>query len=474
MHISRPTQKSAARLDRRAFLRGAAATAAVAGLAGCTPVRAGMTRSAPLPAAAVPLVDDDLVRAYAELLIRTGVNLQPHQGLWLNAQLGHAPFVRELVAGAYQAGASYVYVDWGDAPSTAAMLANAELEQIEVPAFEQERIRYMVDNGWGFLSLTGTEFPNALDAIDPARIGAWSVRRRNVMEPLYEVVQTNRAQWCVGAVPTPAWAQQVFPGQPAAAAVAALWETVLHIVRADLPDPAAAWQTLDRRLKGICAFLHDNAVRSLHFLDPAPGPDGRPATDLVVELVENALWAGGASVTPGGVAFFANIPTEEVFSMPNNQRTHGYTRTSRPIFLLGQEVRDAWFRFEAGAMVEFTAAVGADVLAEFFTIDGARRLGEVALVDANSPIFQSGLVFHDVLYDENAACHIAFGSSYPETVAGGVTMEKEELAARGANQSDTHEDFMIGTPTMNITGLCADGREVAILEAGRFAAAVLA
>ena len=160
--------------------------------------------------------------------------------------------------------------------------------------------------------------------------------------------------------------------------------------------------------------------------------------------------------------------------MPHNRRTHGYVRTSRPSFPMQREVNDAWFRFEDGEIVEFNARVGQDVLGQFFTIDGAKRLGEVALVDAGSPIFQSGRVFYEILFDENAACHIAFGEAYPECVEDGGSMSREELAVRGANFSDTHVDFMIGTATMNIDGLCADGRTVAIMRDGRFTDAVLA
>ena len=168
------------------------------------------------------------------------------------------------------------------------------------------------------------------------------------------------------------------------------------------------------------------------------------------------------------------MPTEEVFTTPHNQRTEGYVRTSRPTFPMQREVRDAWFRFEAGEVVDFRAAVGQEVLEQFFTIDGARRLGEVSLVDAGSPVFQSGLLFYEILFDENAACHIAFGEAYPECIAGGNAMSREELSAAGHNFADTHVDFMIGTASMSVTGLTAEGGEVPIMRDGRFVAAVTA
>jgi aminopeptidase len=417
---------------------------------------------------------DAQIQVYANLLIRTGVNLQPRQGLLVRAELGHASFVRQVVAAAYQAGARYVHIEWVDAPSTAAMLSNTDVEQLELPVFEIERFRHLVDESWARLSLVGEEFPKALAAVDPDALRKWTIRRARAIKFYTEAMMGNKMQWCVAGVPTPAWAQRVFPDKPVDQAVEALWQTILRMTRADQPDPAAAWDALNRQVKGVAAFLQRNQVHTLHFTDPTPGPDGKPATDFFVGLADGARWVGGASQTPDGVPFQPNVPSEEVFTMPHKQRTQGYVRTSRPTFPMQREVSDAWFRFEAGEVVDFSAAIGEDVLTQFFTIDGARRLGEVALVDASSPIFQSGLLFYEILFDENAACHIAFGEAYPECVEGGGAMSREELVARGANFGDTHVDFMIGTATMNLTGLCADGREVVIMRDGRFDAAVIA
>lgn len=420
------------------------------------------------------LAPDKRLERYADLLIRTGVNLQPRQGLLVRAELGHAPLVRAAIASAHRAGAGYVHVEWVDLPSTAAMLTHANIDEMEFPPFEIARFQHLVDNGWARLSLVGDEFPKALAEVDPNALRTWTIKRSRAIKFYTEAMMANRMQWCVAGAPTPAWAQQVFPDKPADEAFEALWDAILTMVRADQPDPAAAWDDLNRRVKGVAAYLQANQVTTLHFVDPAPGPDGKPATDLFVGLVDGARWVGGASQTPAGVWFQPNMPSEEVFTMPHNRRTRGYVRTSRPSFPMQREVDDAWFRFEEGEIVEFKARVGEDVLSQFFTIDGAKRLGEVALVDAGSPIFQSGRVFYEILFDENAACHIAFGEAYPECVQGGGNLSREELAALGANFSDTHVDFMIGTATMNIDGLCADGRNVAIMRDGRFTDAVLA
>jgi aminopeptidase len=382
--------------------------------------------------------------------------------------------VREVVAAAYMAGAGYVHVEWVDAPTQAATLKHTNVDQLDFPAFEVARFRQLVDEGWARLSLVGDEFPEALATVAPDALRTWTIKRARAIKFYTQAMMANQLQWCVAGVPTPAWARQVFPDKPAEEALVALWTTVLRMVRADQPDPAAAWAAINRQLTGVAAFLQRNQVQTLHFVDPTPGPDGKPATDLFIGLAERARWVGGASVTPGGVRFQPNMPTEEVFTSPHNQRTHGYVRTSRPTFPMQREVRDAWFRFEAGEVVEYKAATGEDVLEQFFAIDGARRLGEVSLVDAGSPIFQSGLVFYEILFDENAACHIAFGEAYPECIEGGAALSRDALAALGSNFADTHVDFMIGTATMHVTGQCADGSEVAIMRDGRFDAAVLA
>ena len=413
-------------------------------------------------------------RAYADLLVRTGVNLQPRQGLMVRAELGHASFVRQIVAAAYDAGASYVHVEWTDSPTLAATLTHAAVDELSLPEFEIGRYRYFVDNGWARLSLVGDDFPTALAAVDPEALRTWSIKRSRSIKFYTQAMMANQLQWCVAGVPTPAWAKQVFPDKSEAEAVEALWATILRMVRADQPDPVAAWNALNRQLMGVATYLQDNRVHTLHFVDPTPGPDGKPATDLFIGLAERARWVGGASMTPAGVSFQPNMPTEEVFTTPHKERTHGYVRTSRPTFPMQREVRDAWFRFEAGEVVDFSAEVGEDVLAQFFVIDGARRLGEVSLVDTGSPVFQSCLLFYEILFDENAACHIAFGESYPECIEGGSLLSRDELAALGANFGDTHVDFMIGTAAMNVTGLGADGREIAIMQAGRFAETVLA
>jgi aminopeptidase len=412
------------------------------------------------------------LQPYAGLLLRTGVNLQPGQSLVIRAELAHAEFVRLVVAEAYTLGAAYVHVEWVDAPTQRAMLLNADIEQWNLPAYEVARHRQMVDEHWARLALVGPEFPFIFDDVPPERTRTAAVKRSRAVKFYTEAVMANQQQWCVAAVATPAWAQRVYPEIGIDEAVAALWHDILQFGRADRPDPVAAWSEINCTLKAAADYLHREGVRSVHLFDPTPGPDGMPATDLTIGLTDRPRWVGGSASTPSGAVFQPNMPTEEIFCTPHNRRAEGYVRTSRPSYPMQREVDGAYFRFEQGEVVEFRATAGEEVLTQFFAIDGARRLGEIALVDTSSPIFQSGRVYYEILFDENAACHMAFGEAYPECVEGGEVMSRDELAAMGVNQAETHVDFMVGTPAMDVTGICADGRRIPIMRAGRFVAEV--
>ena len=409
------------------------------------------------------------IEAYADLVIQVGLNLQPGQSINLSAELAHADFVRPLVAKAYQLGARYVNVNWADDPTSAARLLNSGDDHIEyVPAFEVTKFQQMTDEKWTRLAIVGPEFPDALSAVPPDRARRAGVARRQATRMYADAMMAGHFQWCIAAVPTVQWAQKVFPERTPEEAVAALWDVILSTCRVDTPDPVAAWHEHDVRLHGIAATLMAKEVRSLHFLDPTPNRDGKPRTDLTVGLTDDPHWVSASSVSVDGIRFFANMPTEEIFTTPHRQRTQGYVQISKPAFPLEQLVENATIHFEDGVVVNYTAETGQETLDEFFGIAGANMLGEVALVDDRSPINQSGLLFHEILFDENSVCHIAFGEAYPEGIAGGNAMTRDELLARGANQSDMHNDMMIGAPTLQITGTCADGSTLQIMQNGRF------
>ena len=419
-------------------------------------------------------VPDDLLSRYAGLLIRIGVNLQPGQSLNLTCELEHRSFVALIVEAAYRAGARYVQLNWIDPPSAKARYLHSHPDYLEFfPEYEVTRHRQMVDESWARLSLVGAEFPDIFDDVDPGAMRHVSQTRAQRLKFYSQAMMANRMQWCVAAVPTRAWAQQVYPGLPADQALGTLWNQVLRMCRVDQPDPVAAWQQHDRALRRVSQYLAQHQVRALRFLDPVPAPDGAPRTDLTIGLTDRPQWVAASSRTPAGVQFLANMPTEEVFSTPHSGRTEGWVRTSKPTFPFERKVDDAYFRFERGELVEFSAAVGQGVLDQFFQIPGTRRLGEVSLVDDRSPINQAGVTFHEILFDENAVCHIAFGKAYPEGMEGADQLSEEELQAAGVNEADAHLDVMIGSSTMTVTGLGADGTEAPVMANGRFVAAVV-
>ena len=412
-------------------------------------------------------------RLYAEALVKFGLNLQPGQSLRIGAELEHAPFVRLVVAVAYQQGAKLVAVDWSDTPLARARMLYSQAEYLEIfPEFEVVKHRQMVDEGWARLAIVGDEFPDLLNDVAPSAMRTVALARSQKLKFYMQALMANKMQWCVAAVPTQAWANKVYPDLAEDEAVAELWRQVLRMARVDQPDPVAAWATHNAMLKGVADFLMKNEVRSLHFVDSTPGPDGLPATDLTVGLSDQVQWLGGGADRVDGLPFLPNMPTEEVFTTPHNQRTEGYMRLSRPAFPFQREVKDAFFRFADGEVVEYDAAEGREVLEQFFGLDGTRRLGEVALVDVNSPVSQANVVFYEILLDENAACHVAFGEAYPDGVKDGSKLSEDELRALGVNKADAHLDVMIGNATMTLTGVCADGSEVVIMERGQFVPAV--
>jgi aminopeptidase len=417
----------------------------------------------------------DEQRSYAEALVKFGLNLQPGQCLRISAELEHAPFVRMVAEEAYRQGAKSISLDWNDTPLARAQMKYSKADYLDYfPDFEVARYQQMVSEGWARLALVGPEYPDLLNDVDPRAMRTVALTRSQKLKFYMQAMMANQMQWCVAAVPTQAWAQKVYPELPTEAAVEALWQQVLRMVRVDQPDPVAAWARHDAMLKQIADFLMQKKVRTLHFVDRNPGPDGRPATDLRIGLPDRVQWLGGGAERVDGLPFMPNMPTEEVFTTPHNQRAEGYVRLSRPAFPFQREVKDAFFRFADGEVIEYDAAEGREVLEQFFALDGTRRLGEVALVSVNSPVSQANVVFYEILIDENAACHVAFGEAYPDGVIDGSKLSEEELRALGVNQADAHLDVMIGNATMRLTGVCEDGSEVVIMVDGEFVPAVTA
>lgn len=421
------------------------------------------------------MIDETQLRGYATLIVRIGINLRPGQSVSVISEVAHRDFALLVVEACYQHGARLVQVHWSEPRITRARLKLATDETaLDQPAYEHARIAQMRDERWASIYLSGEEFPGLLEDVDPQRLKHYNANLRRTSKPYSDERMANRAQWCIAGVPTPAWAAKVFPELPPAEALDALWHTVLRMTRTDQPDPLVAWTMHASRLQQVGAYLMREHVRKLHLYDPAPGPDGKASSDLRIGLTPSSIWETAAFRTPDGLTFVANIPSEETFTTPHWAEADGWVRSSRPIFPLDREVRGAYFRFENGECVAFEAEHGLEVLHTFFEVPGTRRLGEIALVDTRSPVNQVNRVFFDTLYDENAACHIAFGAGLDMCVPGAIGASVEQKKALGVNQCDLHEDFMIGTRTMSVTGQREDGSTVPVMHDGQFVDAIFA
>lgn len=405
----------------------------------------------------------DQLDLYATLLVRKGVAIERGQELVLEAPIVRADFARRVVSAAYRAGAGHVTVIWRDDAVSRLTYENCELALFEhTPSWQVEQLNSLAEAGAAFLFLEGQD-PSALKGIDPAKPAA-ARRARNIeCRSFRDGMDFGRNAWCIAGVPVQAWANEVFPDLSPAEALYRLWVLILAVSRADGEDPESAWETHNASFEKTKRFLNDHRFTALRY-------EAANGTDLTVGLPEGHLWDGGAGRTQEGVTFFPNIPTEEVFTSPDRLRAEGVVHSAMPLVHGGQVVRDFWLRFEGGEVVDFGAEQGREVLRHILETDeGARRLGECALVSKNTPIRQSETLFYDTLYDENASCHLALGMGFPECVADGVSMSKDELLARGVNQSAAHVDFMIGTDDMNIYGVIADGAEVPVFVNGQWA-----
>ena len=322
--------------------------------------------------------------------------------------------------------------------------------------------RDLAEDGAAFLFLEGSD-PSALKGIDPAKPAAASKARNTECRSFRDGMDFGRNAWCIAGVPVEAWAREVFPDASPSEAVYRLWRLILEVSRADGEDPESAWETHNASFEKTKRYLNSHRFDALRY-------ESSNGTDLTVGLTDGHIWDGGAGRTQSGVTFFPNIPTEEVFTSPDRMRAEGIVYSSMPLVRSGQIVRDFWLRFEGGCVVDYGAEQGREVLRHILETDeGARRLGEVALVSKNTPIRQSDTLFYDTLYDENASCHLALGMGFPECIAGGVSLSKDALLARGVNQSSTHVDFMIGSEDMNIYGVAADGTETPVFVNGQWA-----
>ena len=410
-------------------------------------------------------MDLQLLREYADFAVKVGVNVQPGQTLIVQAPVESADFARMCAAAGYEAGAARVLVRYKDE-----QLSRLDMEQAEEsvlcdnkPWLLRSYLDYAEAPGGVCILHVVAENPELYKGLDAGKVNRVALARQTALRPWQAYTMSNRVQWCIVAVPSPAWAGKVFPDLPQAEAVEALWQRIFTACRV---QPGRSVTEAWREHVAAMAARRDklNALGLVRVRMTTP-----EGTDLTVGLADDAVWAGANSTTPAGADFIANIPTEEVFTAPHRDKVDGVVKGTKPFVYNGQLIEDFTVWFEKGRVVLCAARVGEQPLKEMLASDeGAAHIGELALVPASSPINQAGVLFYNTLFDENAACHIAFGEGYPENIRGGVTMDKPALAAKGLNQSDIHEDVMVGSATMTVTGWTADGREVPVFEKGEW------
>jgi aminopeptidase len=410
-------------------------------------------------AAAAPLAFEARLDRLAELAVKVGLGLQKGQEVVMTASLEHVPLARRITEQAYRAGASLVTTLFHDDQAALARyrLASDEASFDVAPGWLFDGMAAAFRGGAARLAIVGDD-PTLLAQQDPARVARANKARSRAYRPAMELITTSAINWTLVAGATPAWARAVFPDLDEGAAVARLWDAIFAASRADAQDPVAAWSAHNAALVARRAMLNERRYAALRFRGPG--------TDLVVGLADGHAWSGGVTTARNGATGNPNIPTEEVFTTPHAAKTEGTVTATKPLSYQGTLIRDIRVRFQGGVIVEAGASTGQDVLQRMIDTDeGARRLGEVALVPAANPIAATGILFLNTLFDENAASHIALGQAYSKCFVE-QELTEQELAARGANSSLIHVDWMIGSPETDVDGIDAAGRAEPLMRQG--------
>lgn len=403
-----------------------------------------------------------MLEKYAELVIRVGVNIQPAQVLIVQSPLETAEFTRLIVSKAYEAGAKYVQVEWEDEQVTRIRYEKADDNSFNYyPKWQADMMEQLAEGGGAILHIKVPD-PELFRGIDSSKVST-AVKAAAVAREKYQTyIRNNKMSWSLIKAPTHAWANKVFADLPEEDRIDAMWEAVFHMNRVDTDDPVAAWHEHIRDLKTRQEIMNTKRYKSFHYR--APG------TDLHVEMPEGYRWLGGGDENEAGVYFVANMPTEEIYTMPHRTGVNGTVTSTLPLNLNGRLVEGIKLTFKEGKVISYDAKSGREHLTSLLETDeGASYLGEMALVPYDSPISRLNRVFYNTGIDENASCHFALGSSYPVNIEGGTKLSKDELLARGANVSLTHVDFMIGSSQLEIDGELPDGRLEPVFRNGKWA-----
>ena len=408
------------------------------------------------------------LRKYAEAIVKVGLNLQTGQRLIITNSVARGvppagrPLVHEVTQAAYAAGARYVNVIWGDEEMLRIRLKDAPADSFdEYPKWHINGILDMLEHGDALLSIYAND-PDVYRGLDSDRISAMQTTHLENWAPISALVSRNATNWCIAAAAAPAWAAKVFPDLQAEEAEEKLWQAIFETTRATAPDPIAAWDEHVKNLRKHADYMQAKQYSALHYKSDK--------TDFMLGLPRGHKWISAQSLAENGVVFTANMPTEEIFTLPDRQRAEGTVHSTFPLSYGGSLIEDLSVTFENGRIVKVSAKKNEAILQKLVNTDeGSKRLGEVALVPASSPIAARGHLFYNTLFDENASSHIASGRAYRFTLTGGEELSDEEFKAAGGNISLNHVDFMIGSPQMDIDGIKEDGRLEPVMRQGEWA-----
>lgn len=403
---------------------------------------------------------------YAEITVKTGLNVQKGQLVLINGSVEHVDCIRRLVEKAYKAGAGEVIVNWSDPICGKMTMLHADEEALKLcPQWEFDKARDYQKRGCATINVLSSD-PKLMEDVDTGRISRIEKAHTEALkgnEDIKNYTARNMGQWCVISIPNTRWAKMVFPDCDEKEAVDRMWDDIFSMTRVtDDNDPVAAWKAHTDEIIRHKKMLTDFQFKELRFKN-------KLGTDITVPLVENHVWHGGVETTTNGVNFVPNLPTEEVFCMPHCRKTNGKVFASKPLCISGKLVKDFWFEFKDGVIVDFGASENYESLKSFLETDeGAKRLGEVALLSYDSPISNLGRVFFNGLIDENASCHMAVGMSFAYNIKDGEKLSEEQLKEHGSNISNVHLDFMFGTEDMSCIGIDQNDKEVVVFKDGNF------
>ena len=407
-------------------------------------------------------MNNEKLRKYARLIAEVGINTQKKEEIWINASLDQPDFVVMVMEECYKLGAKKVVVRWSYPKTSRPTYKYASISELaKVPTYERARLKYMATKFPSQIHIISDD-PDGLKGINQAKMAKVRMKSYPIIKPYREKME-DRYKWCIAAVPGVAWAKKVFPTLSDEEAVEALWEAILKTARVDDNDPVKNWEEHNKFLHAQKQKLNDLHLDKLIY-------HASNGTDFEVTLIPNSKWAGGSDLTHDGRVYNPNIPTEEIFISPYAGKCEGTLVASKPLSYNGELIEDFSLTFKDGKVIEVKAKKNQKLLEQMVSLDeGAKMLGEVALVPFNSPINETGILFYDTLFDENACCHFAIGAGFAMTLEDAGSLTPEQIKERGINESMTHVDFMIGTSDLSIVGVTQDGKEVQIFKDGTWA-----